>query len=419
MNTEKTHGKFIKPVSLKEALELAMNSFSIPINTKIVDIREALGMILAEDILSPIDIPSEDRSFYDGFALRSDDAINASPQKPAILAIKERGPIDSGEAVSVGAGMPVPEGADSIARAEICEVKGKILLVKAPVLKGENVIRKGGDLKKGDVALEKGKILRPQDIALAMELGISSVKVHERTKIAIMHVGNEILKKKRDGVAYPESFSRMVQLMLESFGFETTHLGIFPEDFELFRKTVLEALEQYDALVIVGRASIGEDDFVPRALSEIGSIVFHGVGVSPGKVSGLALVREKPVYIVPAHVGSAMASLLLIVIPSLTAAIYGSKDPYFKLRARLQGEIEGRAGLAAFRTVNVKREGGDFLAYPISKEYGGSPFLTSLTRANGFLVLEPNSKLNKGELVEVRLFSPLELLPLSLFENGK
>jgi molybdopterin molybdotransferase len=419
VSEEKGRRRFLKPVSLAEAFELASSSFSLSLRTKIVKLEYALGTILAEDIYSSMDMPPEDRAFYDGFALRSEDVERASSSAPAVLAIKERGPVGRGEAVPIGAGEPLPEGADSVARTEICEVLDKRVLVKAPLRKGENLIKRGGDLRKGEVALERGRSLRPQDIALAMELGLSEVRVYEKPKVAVMHVGKEVLEKREKGFPYPDNFSQLASLMLKSFGFETTHLGIFPENAQKFVEVALKAMDNYDALVVVGRASIGEEDLVPRVLQDIGRIVFHGVGVSPGKVSGLAVVKEKPVFMVPAHVGSAMASLLLIVIPALTLSLYGSREPYFRLRAKLKGYIEGRHGLAAFRTVAVKREGEGFAAYPVSKELGGSPFLTSLTRANGFVILEPGSKLKEGESVEVRLFSPQELLPCSLLEKSK
>jgi len=408
------HGTFLKPVSLREARELAKSNFYIPPRVRYIELENSLGWVLTEDIISPVDVPPEDRSFYDGFALRSSDVASATPDRPAVLKISLKGYVERGAAKPVGAGEPIPDGADCVARAEICSMGGDEVAVRAPVRGGENVIRRGSDLRKGDVALRRGTVLRPQDVALAMDLGFRTVKVYERPRVAVVHVGEEVRRKKAKGFPYPESFSRMASLLLRSFGFEASHLGIFPEDASVLKEVLLSAAESFDSIAVVGRASIGEGDIVPKVVSEVGKVVFHGVTVSPGKVSGMAVVNGKPVFIVPAHVGSAMASLLLIVIPALSKSFYGREDPYLKLRARLKGRIDGRPGLTVFRTVLLRKEWGEFVAYPASKEYGGSPFLTSLTKANGFILLDPGRSLMENEHAEVSLFSPAEALPLSL-----
>lgn len=154
---------------------------------------------------------------------------------------------------------------------------------------------------------------------------------------------------------------------------------------------------------------MASNDTVPDAVSEIGEVVFHGVRVSPGKVSGLALVGGKPLFLVPAHVGSALACLLLFVIPAVTYRLSGVRDPYVKVKARLAEGVKGRSARHVFRPVALDCEGAECVARPIEKALGGSPFVSLFTAADGFIVVEAGRGAAPGEVVEVRLMPYLAL----------
>ncbi|MEM0021481.1 MAG: molybdopterin molybdotransferase MoeA [Fervidicoccaceae archaeon] len=407
----------LKLIELSEALSLGERSFSSTRFEEEISVELAMNRILAEELRFPRDFPSSDISFYDGFALRSEDTFNASPSSPVILRIVKE-ITSAGECVLIGGGSPVPQGADAVLRLEEATIDGDKLIVKKPIPKGEGIVRRGSDGRGGEIAIPSGRILRAQDLVLVMELGRSRLRVLRRPIIGIAAVGSDLISRKAQGISYPDSYSFLPFFLLSSYGFEPHHIGIFPDDAEKLANSISSLSSFYDAIILVGGASVGEDDPCHDALLKAGRIIFHGIKVSPGKVSGMGIVGGKPVFLVPAHIGSAMASLLLIVIPLLSSAFYGTKDPYLKLRAKLMRGVEGRPGVLTFRTARVEYR-GEYVAEPISKEYGGSLFLTSITRANGFFLIEPGRKLNEGEVIELKLFSPPEALSIPLMEKSK
>lgn len=411
-------GRTLKLVSIEEAFKLTINSFDLNIGIEYVSVEEALNRILAEDIVSDRDYPMYDQVFYDGYAFRSVDTLIADKKAVKLKVIGRMDTNDKPDKISLGpgeavfcvCGAPIPVNADASIRIEGCEVDGDYIIIRRRVSKGENLILKGSDIKKGDILFRRGHIVRPQDIGLLMELNIKRVKVYRRVKIGLIPVGTDLLERLKNGIYYPDNYTQILRFYLNIFGFDIQHYGILPDDKDIIKKTILEALAESDAVAVVGGVSVSKNDVVPDVLSDIGKIIFHGIKVSPGKVTGFAIVNDKPVYMIPGHIGSNMAALFLHLIPTLMYKLVKVKNPYFKVKARLVNEPEYRPGLKVFRTVSVTYVNGEYEAKIINKPMGGSPFLTLLTEANGFVVLDPNHKLSVGSYVDVNIFSSFEAL---------
>ncbi|MGC9068721.1 MAG: molybdopterin-binding protein [Thermoprotei archaeon] len=274
---------------------------------------------------------------------------------------------------------------------------------------GETVVMKGHDFRRGDVVLSKGALLRPQDVGLAMELGITRLMVYRKIRIGIIPIGSDLLERANNGIPYPDNYSQIVSYYLKLFNFDVQHYGIISDDKDEIRNKILKAVKENDAVLVVGGVSVSSNDPIPDVLNEIGTIIFHGLRISPGKVSGFAIVNKKPIFMIPGHVGSTIAALFLIVIPTLFHKLTGTRDPYIKIKAKLVGDAEVKPGSNAFRTVSLKYVNGEYEAKPIYKQLGGSPFLTLLTEANGFIIIKPDDKPSIGDIVEVRVFSFLEI----------
>ncbi|MEM4475277.1 MAG: molybdopterin-binding protein, partial [Fervidicoccaceae archaeon] len=176
-----------------------------------------------------------------------------------------------------------------------------------------------------------------------------------------------------------------------------------PDEPKLVEGAIEESLLEADLVLAVGGVSVSREDVVPSVVREMGEIVFHGVAVSPGKVSGFAVIRDKPLFMVPAHVGSTMACLLLFVAPAISSALTGNDDPYVVVSARLTRDARGRADRAALKFFALEREGSEINARPVEGPLGGSPLITMLTKSSGFAVIGPGEAKRAGELIEARL----------------
>ncbi len=405
--------RVLRLVNLEDAIEMTFESCRFPLNVEEVVVENAVGRVLAEDIIAKVDMPRFDQAFYDGYAVSSRDTGKATPRGPVKLKIVGRlGTNDTpdslslrdGEAAFVPCGAPLPKGADAVIRVEEAIVEDGALVVRRRVKPGENVVSRGSDFRAGELLLKRGWVLRPQDLGLLMELGITSIKVIRTPSIGIFSVGSDLIERAEMGIPYPDTYSRVVAMFLSALGMRVRYYGIVPDELSTIESVIRTSTSQNEVTLIVGGVSVARNDLVPRVVSEIGEIVFHGVRVSPGKVSGLARVDGKPVFLVPGHIGSTLACLFLFVIPALSYRLTGVKDPYIKVRAALEGGIEGRHGRHAFRTVALRYQDGKYKAIPVRKHMGGSPLITSVTHADGFIVLEPGYEVSAGSLVEVRLF---------------
>jgi molybdopterin molybdotransferase len=410
--------RILRLTEVDKALELAINNFDLNLTVEIINVEQAVGRILADNVISDKDYPEFDQAFYDGYAIRSIDTEHAKNGVPVKLKIvgrmdtndkPEKFILKSGETVFVVSGAPLPIGADAVIRLEEAEVDNNYVIVKRRVSPGETVVMKGYDFRHGDIILSKGTLLRPQDVGLAMELGITRLKVYRKIKIGIISVGSDLLERASNGIPYPDNYSQIVASYLKLFGFDTQYYGIINDNKEEIRNNILKTIKENDAVLVIGGVSVSSNDLVPDVLNEIGKIIFHGLRISPGKVSGFAIVNEKPVFMIPGHIGSTIAALFLIVIPTLFYKLTGIRDPYMKVKAKLIGDIEAKPGSYALRTVILKYIDGRYEAKPVYKQLGGSPFLTLLTEANGFIIVEPENKPSIGDTVEVRIFSHLEI----------
>ena len=413
-------GRTLRLKELDEAFELTLRNCNFPIDSEVVPVLESAGRILAEDVIAESDRPRWNESFYDGYALKSEDTKSASPSSPVRLRVVGRlGPNDrpdkltvkSGEAAFVSCGAPLPAEADCVLRVEEAVVENGFLVVKRPLRPLENVVVKACDFRKGEILLKKNKIIKPQDVGLLLELGKSSIRVYRQVRVGIIPVGTELVNRIKAGVEHPDSFAHLAGLFLEQIGAFVRYYEPVPDDFAQVRASITSFVEENDVLLVLGGVSIAKSDIVPDVLSSIGKIVFHGVNVSPGKVSGLAVVRGKPVFMVPAHVGSTIACLLLFVIPAVVHRLTGVRVPYMMVPARLERPVKGKHGRYTLKLVQVKCD-DECKAAPLEGPLGGSPLIKLVALANGFVMLRPGESVGAGDFVSVRLL-PLHTVSLA------
>ncbi len=405
----------LKGINYKEFHKLIQDVFKPESRYIEISVAKGVGERLYEDIYADIDLPRKDIAFYDGYAVSFNDISHASPSRPVKLRIvakilrdgdEEGIKINPGEAAYVSANSPIPDGADTLVRSELTRVEGDYVVVRKAVKPGSDIVHKGEDLRKGDLILRKGKLLEGQDITLLTEIGYTRIKVFRKPFIAIFSVGDELRDMMKEGAAYPDNYRFAISYMAREMGCETRYLGILSDDPEHISTVVDAVAHDFDAILLIGGASIGLNDKTGPALTRVGEPIFHGTTLSPGKVSGIYIVRDRPVFLVPGHIGSAVACLYYIFYPYIKHVYYDGIDTLPHVKGVFKVKPDQRPGKHTVRTVSIERGmNGELMVIPHHRRLGGSTLLTLLTEGAGLILMEPDREYNIGDEIEVRLFS--------------
>ncbi|MCQ8903774.1 MAG: molybdopterin molybdotransferase MoeA [Methanothrix sp.] len=354
-----------------------------------IPIEEACGRVLASDVLSPEDLPSFNRAAMDGYAVRSGETRGASQSSPAQIT----------EYVRVRTGAALPEGFDAVVMLEDSFLRGDVLEVTAELTPYRNVSRIGEDLRAGDVVLCREHRLRPPDLALLGAVGIDDVEVFTRPRVSIIMTGDELVP--RSSVPAPgearEINSLMIYSYVELWGGEPHLSGVIPDERDAIKHAIKRCLGS-DLILISGGTSVGERDYAPGVLEDMGELMVHGVRLSPGRPTALGSVSGKPVMCLPGYPVAALASLYLLVRPAIKRLAHLSDDAP-RRDARLSRKIPSRPGYITFARVSLRNG----IAEPVM--ISGAGILSSVARADGFvLVPEDLEGLDEGEQVEVHIF---------------
>lgn len=390
-----------------------------------VDLLQALGRVLAEDVVSPEDVPPYTRSTVDGYAVRAADTHGATEALPGILSLVEDIPMGAlptralkpGQCSRIPTGGALPEDADACVMVEHTEMLDEhTVLVRRPVAVGENVVQRGEDMRTGETLLRAGRVLTPFDLGALAALGFSRVPVVVRPVVAVISSGDEIVPP--GATPLPGQIrdinSYSLGAALSAIGAEPVLMGIAKDTYDSLRKMVESALDTADAVVISGGSSVGARDLVVKVLNDLGppGVVVHGVAVRPGKPVVLAVVRDKPVFGLPGHPVSALVALDLFVrntLNAVTARITSDADVLERLAssqetfvtARLARNLSSAPGREDHVRVRLSEKDGVLYAEPI---LGKSGILSTMVRSDGEVVIPPESEgLIAGSTVKIRL----------------
>jgi molybdopterin molybdotransferase len=393
-----------------------------------------LGRALAEDLQATATLPPWDNSAMDGYAVRGDDVDGATPASPVVLAVTgllragemPSARVESGEAVRIMTGAPLPEGADSVVRRE--DTDGEAQPGRVRVLRdrdrGRNVRPAGQDMRPGDLVLESGRTITPGTVAVLAALGRGDALVHGRPKVAILATGDELRPPRRydevrAGAGVPESNGPMLAAAVRAAGGVPLVMEPVPDEREALA-AALERAREADVLVTVGGASMGEADLVKRVLDDAGfKQDFWRVRMRPGGPFSFGWLPvagdRRPVFGLPGNPASAFVTFEIFVRPFLLTAGGHRRVQRRVLRCRAGEDIEGAEGLTLFNRVSVD----DTKRPPIVRLTGpqGSGLVRSLADAEGLVVVpEGRSVVPAGEELDVIL---LEDVPRGSGELGE
>lgn len=386
-----------------------------------VALDAALDRVLAADVVSPVDVPSFDRSNVDGFAVVASDTFGASEELPRSLRIGNKvihtgivpsNAIGRGEAVAIATGGMVPRGADAVIMVEHVDVRDGMLQVRRAVTAGSNVAFAGTDITAGETVLRRGQILTSRETGVLAAIGVAGVDVWRKPVVAILSTGDEIIAP-GEPMRPAHVFDSNAQILADAvreLGGEPRRLGIVADDEGALRGKVREALEAADIVLLSGGTSKGAGDVSYRVVAELSDpgIVAHGVALKPGKPICLAATRGRPVVVLPGFPTSAIFTFHEFVAPVLSAMAGRSVEDRDVVEARLAVRVNSEIGRTEYLLVGLVDAGGaasvpSLAAYPMGQ---GSGSVTSFSSADGFTTIDQHEEIvSAGATIAVRLLS--------------
>ena len=398
-------------MSVAQARKYIRDYLSPVITKECVPLRSALGRVLAEDILSPCNVPNHDNSAMDGYAFNADDTNAGGRTTLRVLGTAFAGKAFAGQAqrgecVRIMTGAVMPQGTDTVAVQEKVTVEDEqISFVDGP-RRGQNMRYAGEDLKLGQVVLAAGHLMRPADLGLIASLGIGEVKVYRRLRVAFFSTGDELASighTLEPGQVY-DSNRYTLYGMLSRLGVEVMDMGVVRDDPQLLEQALLEASSSADVILTSGGVSVGEADFMKQLLEKLGQVVFWKIAMKPGRPLAYGKVGKAHYFGLPGNPVSVMVTFyqfvrdaMLVLMGQLTPA----QTPL--LNAICTDEIKKFTGRTEFQR-GVLFVGSDRLwkVTPIGNQ--GSGVLRSMSEANCFIVLDENTgNVASGSTVQVQV----------------
>ena len=406
--------EFFKVTDLAQVLAYASDFPRV--RTEEVSLEKAAGRVLAENIVSNVDLPDFVRATMDGYAVKASSTFGSTEGNPGYMSIRgavEMGEspvfsITSGEAAKISTGGMLPDGADSVIMIEHTEaIDDATIEVYKSVAPGQHVLEKGEDVRKGDTILACGRKLRSQETGLLAALGKETISVYRQPVIAVISTGDEIVPVNeipghgqiRDINTYT------LANQVRAAGGVPVPLGIVRDNFNDLFETCTTALTQSDMVLISGGSSVGTRDFTIEVLAALpdAGILVHGISISPGKPTILAKSRNQALWGLPGHVVSAMVVFEVVVRPFIEhiAGLAGQHKKVIKPSAILSRNLSSAQGRIDYVRVRLVEKEGVLWAEPI---LGKSGLIRTMVKADGLIEIDINSEgLDKGTKVDVLL----------------
>ena len=346
---------------------------------------EARGRILAEKVVSSLDVPGFSRASMDGFAVLAEDTLAAREDRPVCLRLAGTVPmgvlphlrVARGEAAEVSTGSMMPDGADAVVMIEYSQAEGDRVLIRRPVFSGENVQAAGSDISFGEAVLFPGTKLAAREIGVLAALGRTDVKVRS-LKVGVASTGNELVPP---GQPWPRAKSTTSTptpslRLLPTAELVPFPMASFPMKRDQWQRCCRRWPGECDMILVSGSTSAGAGDMIFQVIDEIGELIFHGVNLKPGKPTIFGLINDKPCLGLPGYPTSALTVFSCLAAPAIRAAL-GQKHTGKRVAGRLAGplRLEGRRQMLA---VGLSGE----LVYPVDK---GSGSITTLAGADGVI----------------------------------
>lgn len=357
-------------------------------------IRSALGRVLAEDVISPVDVPAHINSAMDGWALsfadlNGDGETTLHEVGSSFAGVPFKGTLKAGECVRIFTGGVVPAGTDTVVMQERAKAEGKQITFAPGQKKGQNIRFAGEDLKQGAIALAQGRIVRPAELGLLASLGIGDVNVYRKLRVAFFSTGDELVsigKPLAEGQIYDSNRYTLFG-MLEKLGCEVLDMGVVRDDPALLEKAFRDAAANADVVITSGGVSVGEADFVKQLMDKLGEVVFWKIAMKPGRPLAYGKIAGAHFFGLPGNPVSVMVTFYQFVRDALLALQGVSPvPPQPMLKAVCTSPIKKAPGRTEFQR-GILTPGADGVWSVRVTGEQGSGILKSMSDANCFIVL--------------------------------
>jgi molybdopterin molybdotransferase len=414
--------KNLSVAEARAAIGMALQPIS---GRETVPLQQALGRVLALDVVSPIDVPAHDNSAMDGYAFASADL---RPQDITILrsvgtlfaGAPFAGTVGAGECLRIMTGAVMPAGLDTVVPLELCRTEGPregaTVQIDAGVMRpGENRRRRGEDLAAGRPAVRAGRLLKPADMGLIASLGLAQVQVVRRLRVALFSTGNELrcLGQALDPGCVYDSNRYSLLGAVQRLGMDVVDLGLVPDDPAALRATLQRAVAESDVVLTSGGVSMGDADYTREVLAGMGEVAFWKVAMRPGRPFAFGPLQrpgqDTPLWLfaLPGNPVAALVTFYAFAREALLQLAGAEPNPLPVLQARCTSAIRKRPGRTEFQrgVVEPSAAGGWQVRLTGSQ---GAGILRSMSEANALVVLgHEQGSVAEGELVDVWLFDGL------------
>jgi molybdopterin molybdotransferase len=393
-----------------ESIELLQNLEVKSYKTKKLYLTDALGFVLAEDIVADHNSPEFPTSAMDGYALQHDDLamghLRIESINPAGAALTSE--VIGGTCIKTFTGSLMPHGSDTLIPIENVEVVGEEIVIKEMVPQGYSVREVGENYAKGQMLIPKGTKIDFPQVGVLASLNIENILVYEKPTVAILSTGSELLElgeEKTNDSQIRSSNNYTLEAIVQKYDGIPLRLGCIEDDKATITKGISEALEQSDIVVTTGGVSVGDFDFVKDVIYELGyDVIFKGVRVKPGQHIMVARKDDKFIVGLPGFAYSSTVTALLYVVP-LIEKLQKGKSTLHLVKAKLKEPFIKRAKKTEFSACNVSLMQGEYYVDFIGKKVGSSAILTNMLGEVALLVTSEEDRSKEvGDEVTILLF---------------
>jgi len=384
--------------------------------TESVPLRSALGRVLAQDVISHINVPAHDNSAMDGYALRGADLAADGDTALRIVGSgfagnEFRGSVGTGEAVRIMTGAVMPAGLDTVIPQELARVEaGSVIVPAGAVRTGDNRRLAGEDLARGNPALSAGRVIRPAELGLLASLGHAEVTVVRRLRVAFFSTGNELrsLGQPLDEGCVYDSNRYTLWGMLQRLNVDLLDMGVVRDDPAALEAAFTAAADNADVVITSGGVSVGETDYTKMVMSRLGDVLFWRIAMRPGRPMAIGRIgsgkRSAILFGLPGNPVAVMVTFYALVRDALLAMSGAQPSPLPMLHAVSSGAIRKKTGRTEYQRGIVSTAADGTLQVRLTGTQG-SGILRSMSEANALVVLEHDrGNVNAGETVQVLLF---------------
>jgi molybdopterin molybdotransferase len=399
-------------LSYRQALDLVLNNVQ-PLAAERLPVTTVHGRTLAAPLVAPHDMPPFDQSLVDGYAVRSADTRAATPDHPIRLPCNQtltagdvlQQPLPPQQAVRIMTGAPMPRGANAVIKLEDSQLEAGALVLQQPLPAGHNVQQRGAEIRRRTTVLPQGERLTPQRLGTALALGVDTVAVVQRPRLALVAPGNELLPPGAPLVPGKKWCSNLYALehRAQEWGCTSVNLGIAADTLAALTACLVQGLEN-DVVVILGASGRGDHDFATHAMTEVGAeSLFRGVATSPGRSITVARHQRTLIFGLPGSPWAAFIGFEVFVWPAVRALLGQRPTLPPTQNAVLAAPLQVHRGVTHFLPARLQQRATGWHATPVAN-------LLALARAEsaplGLIMVPPHRRrLPQGTRVRVQVLT--------------